>query len=94
MAQLYTHISTYADDAAALEEILGGMTEDQVITSSQLATLRDAIAPLLPCQVKVGYRTPLNVIYCESGGRMFRVGQRGQFIPGAWAASMKTKRFW
>lgn len=94
MAQLYTHITQWFDDAAALTEAIDYLKDDQIITASQLATLRDAISPLLPCHVKIGYRTPLSIVYCEAGGRMFRVGQRGAFMPGAWRANMKTKRFW
>lgn len=94
MAQLYCHVDLTSASAADLTEALEEMALDRIITSSQRATIRSAIEPLLPCRVKIGYRTSRNIIYCEADGRFFRVGQRGQFIPGAWPANMKTKRFW
>ena len=94
MARLYTYINTYFETVEDLVPALQDLARDRTLTSSQLATLRDAISLLLPCQVKLGCRTPLSIMYCEAGGRLFRVGQRGQFIPGAWRADMKTKRFW
>jgi hypothetical protein len=94
MAQLYVYVDTYADNTLALNETLSALVDDRIITSSHKQTLALAIEPLMPCSVKVGVRTPLSIVYCEAGGRRFRVGQRGQFMPGSWPANMKTKRFW
>jgi len=94
MAQLYVYADTYADDIAALNETLTLLEDDEIVTSSHKQTLALAIEPLLPCTVKIGVRTPLSIVYCEAGGRRFRVGQRGQFMPGSWRANLKTKRFW
>jgi hypothetical protein len=94
MAQLYVYLETYADDLPSLTQALNDLVEDEIITRSHRQTLALAIEPLMPCSVKVGVRTPLSIVYCEAGGRRFRVGQRGQFMPGSWPANMKTKRFW
>ena len=94
MAQLYVYADTYADDIATLDETLSMLASDEIITSSHKQTLALAIEPLLPCSLKIGVRTPLSIVYCEAGGRRFRVGQRGQFMPGSWRANLRTKRFW
>lgn len=94
MPQLYVYTDEFIDDAGALKGMADTLVDDRIVTKSHAQTLKLAIEPLLPCQVKVGVRTPLSTVYCEAGGRYFRVGQRGQFLPGKWAASMKTKKFW
>ena len=94
MAQLYVYADTYASDIADLNPTLADLVNDEIITRSHRQTLADAIAPLLPCSVKIGVRTPLSIVYCEAGGRRFRVGQRGQFMPGSWKANLRTRRFW
>ena len=94
MPQLYVYADEFAGDVAALQALVDPLVEDRIVTRSHAQTLKLAIEPLLPCYVKVGVRTPLSTVYCEAGGRYFRVGQRGQFLPGKWAASMKTKKFW
>lgn len=94
MAQLYVYLDAYVDDLSELTQALTDLVDDQIITRSHRQTLALAIEPLMPCQVKIGVRTPLSIVYCEAGGRRCRVGQRGQFMPGNWPANMKTKRFW
>ena len=94
MPQLYVYADDFAQDAGELQALIDPLVDDRIVTKSHAQTLKLAIEPLLPCPVKVGVRTPLSTVYCEAGGRRFRVGQRGQFLPGAWAVSMKTKRFW
>jgi hypothetical protein len=94
MAQLYVYADTHAADMADLTPTLADLVNDDIITSSHKQTLALAIAPLLPCAIKIGVRTPLSIVYCEAGGRRFRVGQRGQFMPGSWRANLRTKRFW
>ena len=94
MPQLYVYADEFIDNAGALKEMADTLVSDRIVTKSHAQTLNLAVEPLLPCYVKVGVRTPLSTVYCEAGGRHFRIGQRGQFLPGKWAASMKTKRFW
>ena len=94
MPQLYVYADEFIDDADALKKLADALVSDRIVTKSHAQTLKLAVEPLLPCYVKVGVRTPLSTVYCEAGDRRFRIGQRGQFLPGAWAASMKTKRFW
>jgi hypothetical protein len=94
MAQLYVYADTYADAMSDVDQTLTDLVSDEIITSSHKQTLALAIEPLLPCTVKIGVRTPLSIVYCEAGGRRFRVGQRGQFMPGSWRANLRTKRFW
>ncbi|RPI62205.1 MAG: hypothetical protein EHM48_04480 [Planctomycetaceae bacterium] len=94
MAQLYVYADTHADAMSDVDQTLTDLVRDEIITSSHKQTLALAIEPLLPCAVKIGVRTPLSIVYCEAGGRRFRVGQRGQFMPGSWRANLRTKRFW
>ncbi len=94
MAQLYVYADTHADAMSDVDQTLTDLVGDEIITSSHKQTLALAIEPLLPCTVKIGVRTPLSIVYCEAGGRRFRVGQRGQFMPGSWRANLRTKRFW
>jgi hypothetical protein len=94
MAQLYVYADTHADAMSDVDQTLIDLVRDEIITSSHKQTLALAIEPLLPCTVKIGVRTPLSIVYCEAGGRRFRVGQRGQFMPGSWRANLRTKRFW
>jgi hypothetical protein len=94
MAQLYVYADTHADAMSDVDQTLTDLVSDEIITSSHKQTLALAIEPLLPCAVKIGVRTPLSIVYCEAGGRRFRVGQRGQFMPGSWRANLRTKRFW
>ena len=94
MPQLYIYVDDFAGAVEMLDVMLDPLVFDRVVTKSQAQTLKLALEPLIPCNVRIGVRTPLSIIYCEAGGRRFRIGQRGQFLPGAWAASMKTKRFW
>ena len=94
MAQLYVYADTHADAMSDVNQTLTDLVSDEIITSSHKQTLALAIEPLLPCSLKIGVRTPLSIVYCEAGGRRFRVGQRGQFMPGSWRANLRTKRFW
>ncbi len=94
MAQLYVYADIHAADMSDVDQTLIDLVRDEIITSSHKQTLALAIEPLLPCAVKIGVRTPLSIVYCEAGGRRFRVGQRGQFMPGSWRANLRTKRFW
>ena len=94
MPQLYVYTDEFIDDAGALKEMADTLVDDRIVTKSHAQTLKLALEPLIPCNVRIGVRTPLSIIYCEAGGRRFRIGQRGQFLPGGWKANMKTKRFW
>lgn len=94
MPQLYIYVDDFAGAVEMLDVMLDPLVFDRVITKSQAQTLKLALEPLIPCNVRIGVRTPLSIIYCEAGGRRFRIGQRGQFLPGGWKANMKTKRFW
>ena len=94
MPRLYTYLDTPIDNAAQLQRALEELRSDEIITPTQMQTLELAIQPLLPCRVRLGVRTPLCIIYVQAGDKMFRIGQRGQFMPGAWRAHMKTKKFW
>lgn len=94
MPQLYVYVDDFAGAADGLELTLANLTNDEIITQSQAQTIQRALEPLLPCNVRIGVRTPMSIVYCEAADRRFRVGQRGAFIPGSWRASMKTQRFW
>jgi hypothetical protein len=54
------------------------------ITRNQARALLAELTPLLPCNVKVGIRSPKSVIYVQAGDRRFRIGQRAQVIDRAW----------
>jgi hypothetical protein len=94
MPRLYTYLDTTIDTPARLQRALDELRSDEIVTPTQMQTLNLALQPLLPCRVRLGVRTPLCIVYVQAGDRMFRVGQRGQFTPGAWRAHMKTKNFW
>lgn len=94
MPQLYIYVDDFAGAVDMLDVMLDPLVFDRVITKSQAQTLKLALEPLIPCNARIGVRTPLSIIYCEAGGRRFRIGQSGQFLPGGWKANMKTKRFW
>lgn len=94
MPQMTLYESRYIETAAELDDLLALLRKEKIVTSAHAQTIAHAVTPLLPCQLKVAARTPRSIIYCDAGGRMFRVGQRGEFMPGAWSAGRYNMAFW
>ena len=78
MPQLYVYTDEFIDDAGALKEMADTLVDDRIVTKSHAQTLKLAIEPLLPCQVKVGVRTPLSTAMVEVGVEAGYGGHRTQ----------------
>ncbi len=62
------------------------------ITRNQARTLLAELTPLLPCNIKVGIRSPKSIIYVQAGERRFRIGQRAQVIDKSWRVGKPRAR--
>jgi hypothetical protein len=92
MPRLYTYIDENILSLVSLRAKLSAMRDDGDMSSGHVQTILHAIEPLLPCRVRIGFRTPKSIVYCEAGDKQFRVGQRAEFRPGPWPQSRAGKK--
>ena len=62
------------------------------ITRNQARALLAELTPLLPCNVKVGIRSPKSIIYVQAGAHRFRINQRARVVNQPWRIGKPRNR--
>ena len=76
-----------------LEKEVARMVMWGEITRNQARTLLAELTPLLPCNVKVGIRSPKSIIYVQAGDKRFRINQRARLIERTWRIGKPRVRY-